>query len=1044
MLFNRKKISRARLLGASILGSSALIASLALPQAALAQATDPTSPVAAQTPGADAPDGNQPAANEGAGDSEIVVTGYRAALESAINTKRRSTNIVDAIKADDMASFPDANVAESIQRIPGVSIVRDAGEGRNVTVRGLGGEFVRTTLNGIEAFSSTTGSTLGVVAGINRTRGFDFSTFASELFNSVTVSKSQSAEMDEGSLAATIDLQTARPFDKPGLRGAVSAQAAYYDINQKLSPRLAGLISNTWGDFGVLVSAAYSTRKAVEDGYSDTSQSDYSDALNGFCGTAVDIASQPGSQVVNTAIPYVNALSGTGNRPANQCFSGLPSDPTAYAAINQPNVFLPRNPGLGRFTLDQKRLGLTGSVQWRPSDSTKLTWDGVFSRFDQNRYDYALSLASNNRNVNGASTAFPLFAGRVDTQIMDVNVDENGQVDYMRLNNVDIKHIAEKSKTRTKTYQLGLTLNQQITDRLGLDVRLGRSGSNFNQPWDVFISYDAFNKQGYVWDSRDDLRRPTIDYGYDVTDPSQVTFTNAGTGLTPDIRMVNASVKNTLKTAAGDLHFDVNDQITLKVGTMLKDFEWVSKQQQRLFNNNGPPCTVSATNTTAVAGSPPAACPASNYQTFNFTRFAQDFPNLGTLSQNLTGWGDQLGLPSGSVTGWVVPDVQAFIDGMDLLCNCANQYGDFTLTALTGALGNNRSVKERDLAFYGQTDFNFDLGGHGLRGNIGLRYIKTKVEPTGYTSATTQITQKNSYNDLLPSVNLAFDVTPDLILRAAAAKVMARPGFNALNPGGSVNTSFAQRVATIGNPFLNPYRATNYDAALEWYPQKGAFYGVAFFYKDVRSMIQNLATEEPFGDTGLPLSLLAGLNPPQDANTLYFVTRFRNTSGGYIKGLELNMQQPFTFLPGAMRHLGVAANYTYVKSKVLYYLSAGTRTAPPSTTRDQFQNVSPHAVNATLFYDDQRLNVRGSLAYRSAYLVALPFKAELPDGFYGYATLNVDASASYKWNNRVKFTFDALNLTNQAADQYSGKVRKAQRVYSKTGRQFFAGVSYSF
>jgi len=109
----------------------------------------------------------------------------------------------------------------------------------------------------------------------------------------------------------------------------------------------------------------------------------------------VDDPNQAGSQVINTPIPYVNALSGSGNRPANQCFSGLPSDPVAYAKINKPNVFLPRNPGLGRFTLDQKRLGLTGAIQYQPSAATHVTLDAVYSQFDQNRLDYALSLASN-------------------------------------------------------------------------------------------------------------------------------------------------------------------------------------------------------------------------------------------------------------------------------------------------------------------------------------------------------------------------------------------------------------------------------------------------------------------------------------------------------------------------------------------------------------------------------------------------------------------------------------------------------------------------
>ena len=157
---------------------------------------------------------------------EVLVTGFRAAIESAIETKRESTTMVDVIKADDIASFPDANLAEAVQRIPGVSIDRDSGEGRSITVRGLGGDFVRTMLNGVEAFSATTGSTLGTTI-INRSRGFDYSTFASELFNSVTVRKSQAAELDEGSLGATVELLTARPFDYQGFHAGASAQAAY-------------------------------------------------------------------------------------------------------------------------------------------------------------------------------------------------------------------------------------------------------------------------------------------------------------------------------------------------------------------------------------------------------------------------------------------------------------------------------------------------------------------------------------------------------------------------------------------------------------------------------------------------------------------------------------------------------------------------------------------------------------------------------------------------------------------------------------------------
>ncbi|MEO5493670.1 MAG: TonB-dependent receptor [Sphingomonas sp.] len=981
---------------------------MAIPHAAFAQ---DASPIGSGPPQTSTPE--KPADSDG---TDIVVTGYRASLESAIDSKRRSPNIVDVIKADDIASFPDANLAESIQRIPGVSITRDGGEGRNVTVRGLGGDFVRTLLNGIEAYSATTGSTLGQVAGINRTRGFDYSTFASELFNSITVSKSQSADMDEGSLAATIDLQTARPFDKKGFRFAVSGQGAYYDNNQTFAPRLAGLISDTFGDFGALVSVAYSTRKAQEDGYSDTSQSDYSDALNGFCGRATDDPNQVGSQVVNTAIPYVNVLSGAGNRPANQCFSGKPSNDAAYSKVNVPNVFLPRNPGLGRFTLDQKRLGVTVALQYKPSEDTVITLDGVYSQFDQNRRDFALSLASNNRNVNGATAAFPLFAGRVDTQLIDVNVDPNGQVDYMKLNNVDIKQIQEVSKTKTKTYEFGLTFRRQFNDSLSFDAKIGAAGSDFNQPYDVFISYDGFNKDGYSFDARNDSRRPLINYGYDVNNVANVTFTNAGTGLTPDIRLVNARVKNNLFTAAGNLNFRATEALDFKVGAQYKRFNFNALQNQRP--------AISGNNT-------------ADLTKFGFAQFATDFPSLSALSTSVTGFGQGLGLPAGSVSTWVVPDVDAFISKLGLLCNCTNKYGDFTVNN-TAALAQNRDVREEDKAVYGQMNFDFKvLGGRALRGNLGLRYVRTDVVSAGFTG-TTRVSVPNGYDDFLPSANISLDVTDRFIVRAAAAKVMSRPGLGNLNPGGSINTTFGAQTASIGNPLLDPYRAKNYDLSFEYYPQKGAFYGIALFYKDVGSTIQTIASLEPYGNTGLPLSLLpAG----QDATTIYTVTRSRNSPGGYIEGVEVNLQQPFTFLPGFLGHFGASVNYTYVKSSVLYFLSTAANAA---ATKDQFINVSPHSVNATFFYDDNRFSAHISLAYRSAYLIALPFKAGIADGFYSYGTTNVDASFSFALTKRFKITGDALNLTDQKGDQYSGKDRKAQRVFSTTGRQFFLGASYSF
>ena len=150
---------------------------------------------------------------------EVVVTGYRGSLALALDEKREQSGVVDVIKAEDVAKFPDSNLAESLQRLPGVVVARDGGEGRSISVRGLGPDYTRVRLNGLEAQTTSNG-----FEGINRTRGFDFNVFASELFNSLTVRKTPSAQTEEGSLGATVDLQTARPLDNIGTQFALDVR----------------------------------------------------------------------------------------------------------------------------------------------------------------------------------------------------------------------------------------------------------------------------------------------------------------------------------------------------------------------------------------------------------------------------------------------------------------------------------------------------------------------------------------------------------------------------------------------------------------------------------------------------------------------------------------------------------------------------------------------------------------------------------------------------------------------------------------------------
>ena len=238
----RQHVTGISLLKAALFAGSAL----AMPHVALAQ--DATGTTGTATDAA-AQANAQAAALDQATAEEIVVTGFRQSLQAALNVKREAISAVDAVVAEDMAKFPDQNLAESLQRIPGISIQRDGGEGRAITVRGLGAQFTRVRVNGLETIATSSDG-----ASANRDRAFDFNVFASELFSSLVVHKTAEASLDEGSLGAVVDLNTGNPLaGKAGFTGVLNVQGSYNDLSDNVGPRVAGLLSwrNDAGTFGV-------------------------------------------------------------------------------------------------------------------------------------------------------------------------------------------------------------------------------------------------------------------------------------------------------------------------------------------------------------------------------------------------------------------------------------------------------------------------------------------------------------------------------------------------------------------------------------------------------------------------------------------------------------------------------------------------------------------------------------------------------------------------------------------------------------------------
>jgi TonB-dependent receptor len=946
----------------------------------------------------------QPAAEHAQADdqvdtsNEIVVTGLRGSLESALNIKRQSNDIVDVINAQDMADFPDANVAESLQRIPGISIERDAGEGRNITVRGLGGDFSRVRLNGLEAIAATTGSTLGST--VNRGRGFDFSLFASDLFNSIVVRKSQSAEVDEGSLGATVDLTTARPFDKKGLRGAVSVQGAYYEMGEHVQPRVAGLISDTFaGDtIGLLFSAAYSKRTVEEEAYSNTSLSDYWEQLNGFCPVVPGTSVTPINTLVTTAPFTPNCTPAAGPNPG--------STPDAYNKIAKAGVFIPRLPGYGRFINRQERLGLTGAFQWQPSVSTLLTIDAAYSRYNQDKNDLATNPISFNRG-NGTAAGSLTAAqatGRPNMKIRDAEVDDTGLLRYGVFDDVDFRMTNARERSKTTFWQLSANLKQDIGERGKLNVLYGQSRSLFEIPEFTLISFDRLDSDGFIYDTRADKRRGLLNFGFDASNPANWGFINGYS----DIRVQRQRVDNKFKNGKVDFQWEFSDAITGKIGYAYKQFTFQT-------------VSLSRTASTIVNGNIPAGT------------------TLASLSTPIDDFGRQLNLPDGSTTSFIVPDIDAFEKVYDFNCNCVNALGDFRIST-SAALGNNRFVRETDNSPYAQVDFNLPLNETiRLRGNVGARYAWTSQYSTGFISAALPAVEaRRKYSDFLPAANLGLEVGDKLIFRFAAAKVLSRPALGNLTPGGAVSVTGTNYSSTVGNPELEPFRATNLDASAEWYFQRGGVLSLAVFQKRLQTFAQQLLTQTTIANSGIPISAFpAGTDPNAPIN----ITNFQTTAGGTIRGLEINYQQPFTFLPGFLKNFGALFNYTHINSKITYFLTANS--GGPKLT-DQLTNVSPNSFNATLYYEAGGLSARVSGAYRSEYLRTVPLRAGLADATGSYSNFNLDASISYDITKNIGVSLDMLNLTNQATDFWDGKTIRDQQVYSKTGRQFFVGARFKF
>lgn len=915
---------------------SALLAgsALFLPAAALAQDADASAEVTTQ---------------EG---EAIVVQGFRDSLSAAIQAKRNSNNQVDVIVAEDIAKFPDTNLAESLQRVPGIAIQRDAGEGRTVVVRGLGGQFTRVRVNGMETIATSPD---------NNGRGFDFNIFASELFNSIVVNKTAEAALDEGSLGAVIDLNTGNPLSlDSGFTFIASAQARYNDLNKDAGPRVSGLLgwTNADGTFGASVSAAYS---------------EY-------------VTPQLGNNTVRWTQGAFRSVEGTA------CYNGNTYVPSpACNAVGL--AFHPRIPRYGLIEHNRERLGLTGAVQWQPSENTKLSVDGLFATFDETRNELwgEVLFRSNERGID----------------VVDYTIDENNNLISGTFNNAWVRTENFRRELNTEFYQISARLEQRLTDRLNVTLLAGTSKSDADSPIETTIVFDDRDFNGFSYDYSN-MYSPRITFGNNgISDPAQFQLA--------EFRDRPTTVTNDYETLSGNIQWEVTGGLTLEAGALYRKFSFVTAQFQR-----------DSTYCAAFACAPgQVGLPV----TADISRIL----NLGNAGQ-----------PAGTTTSWLIPDLPAAADAVGLYDREAvlNQ-------------GSDRSVSEEVKGGYLQADWDSDVGGMRVTGNAGLRYVRTDQASTGRIAGTV-VEVTRDYDDWLPAVNLNAFITDDLVLRGAWSKVITRPGLGNLTPGGTID-QFNFRI-TSGNPFLSPFRADAFDAALEWYFAPGAIASVAFFAKDIKSFPIASSFEGTYAQSQLPTSLLTAGTPMHTAivggENPSVPVEFRTQidgEGGSLKGVEFQLNLPFSvFSEGFLSRFGVLGNVTLIDSDVDYSIlgpatSLNNAGNPAGGTPETFVrplfDLAKKSANATVYYEDAKFSARASIAYRDDFIDGVSGTRNIFEGFG--SSFNLDATIRYRINDRVELALEGTNLTDDYRQRWVNDPSRRNYENNHFGRVIMVGARFA-
>jgi iron complex outermembrane receptor protein len=946
--------SRLRLAAAASPLALALSFVAATPALAQTGTTEPTAtdqttqPAAAQTEEAKPDEGT------------IVVTGFRAALQNAVNTKKRSELVVESISAEDIGKLPDASIAESISRLPGLTSQRLSGRSNVISIRGFSPDFSTTLLNGREQTST----------GDNRAVEYD--QYPSEIINQVNIYKTPMASLVGQGLSGTVDLRTIRPLDVRNRIISVGARGVFNDLD-KLNPDV--------DRYGWRVNGMY---------------------VDKFANDTVGIALAASYLDEPFQIEEFNAW----GYPGVGAGGGAPYVIGGSKSYNT--------------STNLKRLGLMGTLQWRPTPNFTSTLDAFYSNFKDDSIKRGVEL--------------PLYWGGVPL----LNASDDGSL-------VTSGTFGDDPSTTAIEGVKGVVRN------------------------DVFQRHAKLYAFGWNNEWRSDNGwRASADIAYSKTDRNELTLESyAGTGRAGvgALDQIDFTSGNDGTQFSNTLDYSDYDTILLTSpqgwgGTQIAvDGTQIVGGQDGYYNNriiDDKLWQARADVTKEFEGSFISGVQAGVNFTDRSKKLVPDEYFLG-LAANTDGTvsvpvPEEFRLGTANTFLGLGPmiayDPLALIDA-GIYNLVPNPYGDVVVKSY--------SITEKLLTPYIQANIRADLGATQLTGNFGVQAVFTDqrskgasavflgTNPNGSPNIGADVNNsKVTYTDVLPSLNLSFRMPSDFVIRFAAAREIIRSRLDDLKNSLSWSyTRIAQPdgsflafvTGTSGNPDLRPWRANALDLTFEKYWGSKGYVAAQFFWKDLKSYVYNqdvlIPTSElalsPTGD-GTPFSEFAQLNIPI------------NGKGGKLYGVELAGTLPFETITPALEGFGVTGGVSYTKSKIRPTPGAPTSALP---------GYSKWVLNGTAYYERSGFNIRASVRHRSSFIGEVSGFAANRVRRNARAETIVDGQIGYDFQkgsmlNGLSLYLQGQNLTDEPFVTTNPGADDQIIDYQTYGRRFLAGFTYKF